>query len=264
MDINFIRENRVYVVLFRPLRIKVQNFYRLTKSVRLIFLRGIRDIVARNKFYGDGFITMNYVGGFNNPRLEMAWQKSIDELPKEIQNWNKEIKYRAHIVTWASSQVKELEGDFVELGVFYGHLSKVIINFDLELLSNRNFYLVDPWGSSKLNFSNERYNQDIYEIVESRFKPYPQVKLIRNSVPDALEEVPTQKIAFLMIDMNGFEAELAALNFFYPKMVKGGIIYFDDYGGRWPRLREVVDEFLSDKPEELLTFASPNAMMIKK
>jgi O-methyltransferase len=264
MDVNLIRNNRTYILLFRPLRIKAQNFYRFIIAFRLIFFPAVRDAVARNKFYGDGFITMNYVGGFNNPKMEMAWQKSIDELPKEIRNWNKEIKYRAHIVTWAASQVKDLQGDFVELGVFYGHLSKVIINFDLELLSNRNFYLVDPWGSSKLDFSNARYNEDIYEFVESRFKAYPQIKLIRNSVPDALNEVPSQKIAFLMIDMNGFEAELAALNFFYPKMVKGGIIYFDDYGGRWPRLREVVDEFLSNKPEELLTFASPNAIMIKK
>lgn len=226
--------------------------------------RGIRDIVARNKFYGDGFITMNYVGGLYDPRLEKAWDKSIDELPEEIQEWNTEIKYRAHIVTWASSQVKDLEGDFVELGVFYGHLSKVILNFDTELLNNRNYYLVDPWGSSELDFSNTLYNKDIYEIVKSRFKPYPKVKFIRNIVPDALSKIPSQKIAFLMIDMNGFEAELAALNFFYPKMVTGGIIYFDDYGGRWPKLREVVDKFFEDKPEELLTFVSPNAIVIKK
>lgn len=209
-------------------------------------------------------MTMNYVGGFNNPKMEMAWQKSIDELPKEIQDWNKEIKYRAHIVTWASSQVKELDGDFVELGVFYGHLSKVIINFDPDLLNNRTFYLVDPWGSSNIDFSNAHYKQDIYEIVKSRFEPYPNVQLIRNIVPDALKEIPSQKIAFLMIDMNGFEAELAALNFFYSKIVRGGIIYFDDYGGRWPKLREVVDKFFENKPEELLTFASPNAIVIKK
>jgi hypothetical protein len=220
--------------------------------------------VARNTFNGDGFVTMNYVGGFQNPRMEMAWNKSINELPVEIQKWNEKIKYRAHIVTWASGQVRDLEGDFVELGVFYGHLSKVILNFDTELLNNRDYYLVDPWGSFEFDFSNPLYNEDIYEIVKSRFKPYPKVKLIRNMVPDALNEIPSQKIAFLMIDMNGFEAELAALHFFYPKMVTGGIIYFDDYGGRWPKLREVVDKFFEDKPEELLTFASPNAIVIKK
>jgi hypothetical protein len=262
--INEIRKNPLYIFLLRPLRIKIQDFYRFILAIKLISSQSVRDIVARKKFYGDGFITMNYVGGFINTRIESAWQKSIDELPREIKDWNKEIRYRAHIVTWAASQVKDLEGDFVELGVFYGHLSKVIINFDTSFLSNRNFYLVDPWGSSNVNFSNDRYNQDIYEIVKSRFQPYPSVKLIRNIVPDALMEIPSEKIAFLMIDMNGFEAELAALNFFYKKMVKGGIIYFDDYGGRWPKLREVVDKFFEDKPEDLLTFASPNAIVIKK
>jgi hypothetical protein len=63
--------------------------------------------------------------------------------------------------------------------------------------------------------------------------------------------------------MNGGLPELAALNFFYPKMVKGGVIYFDDYGWGYPELRKVVDEFFSDKPETLLHFPSGNSIVIK-
>lgn len=55
----------------------------------------------------------------------------------------------------------------------------------------------------------------------------------------------------------------------YRLKIEGLVISFvafkmiSDYGGRWSKLREVVDQFLLDKPEELLTFASPNAILVK-
>jgi len=89
------------------------------------------------------------------------------------------------------------------------------------------------------------------------------VKLIRGLVPDALSLVDTQKVAYLAIDMNGSKPERAALEHFYPKVVTGGVIYFDDYGWNYPELRATVDEFLSDKPESLLHFPNGTAILIK-
>ena len=82
-------------------------------------------------------------------------------------------------------------------------------------------------------------------------------------MPTVLEQIPSTKIAYLSLDMNGGLPELAALKFFYPKIVKGGIIYFDDYGWNYPELRKVVDDFFSDKPETLLHFPSGNSIVIK-
>ena len=70
-------------------------------------------------------------------------------------------------------------------------------------------------------------------------------------------------MAFLSIDMNSSEPELAALEYFYDKMVPNGIIYFDDYGWGFPDLRRVIDNFLVDKPEKLLHFPSGNSILIK-
>ena len=260
-----IRENEFYVKIFRPLRLKLIDFHNIINYLKNISNRELRSIVSLANFKGDGFVTRNYVGGFNNKKLDLAWDKSLQDLPSHIKIWVSGIKYRAHICCWAAKQVQNIPGDFVELGVFYGHLSKVITNYAPEVLNGRKFFLVDPWGNlGEKAFSNHLYNEDIFAAVKSRFEGIEQIKLVRGVVPDILLKIPVTNVALLLIDMNGYEAELAALNFFYPKMSKGGIIYFDDYGGRWSKLREVVDEFLSDKPEELLTFASPNAILIKQ
>lgn len=65
--------------------------------------------------------------------------------------------------------------------------------------------------------------------VQQTFADFPNVKLIKGSVPQSLSSVPATKVAYLSIDMNNATPEIAAAEFFWPKMVSGGIIVLDDY-----------------------------------
>jgi len=141
-------------------------------------------------------------------------------------------------------------------------LSKTICEFTEFEKQDRNFYLVDSWGP--MPGSHKNFKEDIFEQVKERFSKYPNVKLIRGIVPNILEQIPKNPIALLLIDLNSFEPELAALNFFYDRLEPGAIIYFDDYGWNYPKLREAVNGFFSDKPESLLHFPSGNSIVIKK
>ena len=98
------------------------------------------------------------------------------------------------------------------------------------------------------------YKDDVFTPVQKRFRDLDNVKLIRGVVPGVLDQVKSERIAFLSIDMNGAVAERAALEYFYDKMLPGGIIYFDDYGWDYPELRATVDDFFVGKPEKLLHF----------
>jgi len=52
--------------------------------------------------------------------------------------------------------------------------------------------------------------------------------------------------------------------YFYPKLIQGGVIYFDDYGWHgYEKLREVVDKFFENKPEKLLHLPSGNSIIVK-
>jgi len=47
------------------------------------------------------------------------------------------------------------------------------------------------------------------------------------------------------IDVDLYEPTLDSLNFFYPKLVKDGVIVCDDYGiTQFPGAKKAVDEFL--------------------
>ncbi len=211
-------------------------------------------------FNQDGFSTSHYLG-FKNDKFNSAFESALTSMPKSVATTMATIEWRAHICTWSANQALQIEGDFIECGVWHGFLSKTICEYTDFQNQNREFYLVDTWGGSLENHKN--YQEDIFGQVEARFSMYPSVNLVRGLVPTVLQQIPSTKIAYLALDMNGSLPELAALDFFYPKMVKGGIIYFDDYGWNYPELRKVVDEFFSDKPETLLHFPSGNSIVVK-
>ena len=63
-----------------------------------------------------------------------------------------------------------------------------------------------------------------------RFSIFPNCEIIKGSVPKALSSVEIDSCCFLHLDMNSWEAEIAALDFFMPKMTRGGVIVLDDFG----------------------------------
>ena len=192
--------------------------------------------------------------GFNS-----SYREALQDVPEPLRGT--EIEWRAHICCWAASQAIHLEGDFIECGVWYGVLSKVICSYTDFGSQNRNFYLIDSWG--KMPGSHADYQEEIYDIVKKRFAKWQNVILVKGLVPEVLSKIPSRKIAYLSIDMNGSEPEKAALEFFYDKIVPGGVIYFDDYGLPYPELRDVVNKFFADKPETLLHFPSGNSIVVK-
>jgi hypothetical protein len=215
---------------------------------------------------GDGFATRHHVAFLHDKNFCDAYRSGFDNIDYPGVLWERDslnIAWRAHIVTWAANQALKINGDFVECGVWYGVLSKTICEYTNFPQSDKKFYLIDMWGDPMSDRLHENYKTDMFSVVKERFKAYPNVQLIRGSVPEILDEVPVTKIAYLAIDMNGYVAERKTLERYYDRVVPGGIIYFDDYGWDYPKLRETVDDFFRDKPEKLLHFPSGNSIVVK-
>jgi hypothetical protein len=52
---------------------------------------------------------------------------------------------------------------------------------------------------------------------------------VHDSIPNYLIENPELKIAFLNIDLDCYEATLTSLEYFYPRLIQGGILVLDNY-----------------------------------
>ena len=63
------------------------------------------------------------------------------------------------------------------------------------------------------------------------------------------------------IDLNSTKPTIDTLDFFFSRLIKGGIIIFDDYGAKnYSVLRNEIDKFLSTKSGILLEIPTGRAI----
>jgi hypothetical protein len=151
------------------------------------------------------------------------------------------IHYRAYLACWAALKGRELEGDFVECGVYRGAMTRMILHYiDFQLLPQKRFYLLDTFNGVPLeSLTEEEISlrrpakfEESYERVKKTFSAFENVTVVRGAIPGTLTEVKSDRVAYLSLDMNAAAPEIAAAEYFWPKLVSGAVVLLDDYG--WP------------------------------
>lgn len=186
------------------------------------------------------------------------------------------IEWRVHVICWAACHAAKLQGDFVECGVNTGIFSLAAAYYvDFNRL-DKSFYLFDTfagipddqiadsekaWGRHK---ENEASYDECYEVAKRNFSPYPRARLVRGKVPETLTTVEIPKVCYLSLDMNIAAPEIAALEFFWPRLTPGAPIIFDDYG--WAPYRtqkDVMDDFAARNGVHILTLPTGQGLLLK-
>ncbi|EAK9985814.1 dTDP-6-deoxy-L-hexose 3-O-methyltransferase [Campylobacter jejuni] len=182
------------------------------------------------------------------------------------------------------SKIIDLPGDIVECGVFKGNsffefahfrnlletqASRKIVGFDIFGKFPETFYEKDK--EKREEFIAEAGNgimlSEMHNIL--RYKNIHNYELIEGdinyTVPKYCEENPQLKIALLHIDTDIYEPAVTILQNMYDKVVRGGVIMFDDYS-IFPGETKAVDEFIKDKKIKLqkLNFLNKPTFIIKE
>jgi len=229
-------------------------------------------------FIGDGFLTTRPVGTFDN-RLTLAYQKGVfEETPDYIHNYSYTI-WRFQVYNWAITNALALEGDLVEIGVWWGVLSYASIEYNENDLKGKTFHLVDAYGAGggddlkqhgsimpySYGKSVKDYSEDIFSQVKNRFRGKP-VKFHRGYVPQILEDSDLpDKVAFLSLDLNNVSAEQSSIEYLWDKVVMGGFVYIDDYGGQGHEdTRHMYDAFFSKRNCDILITPHSSALVMKR
>ena len=163
-------------------------------------------------------------------------------------------------------KVKALEGDIVECGVSIGHGALLFLLFG-EYLGVERMYL---GFDSFTGFPDPVAKDGVTPVTGKGFWASPSETVLRvlrdgriaeDTIRDRVrlikgmfdETLPNYKgkIALLHLDCDLYESYKTSLNCLYDKVVRGGIVMFDEYDDeRWPGARIAIDEFFADKPEK--------------
>ncbi|WP_293196324.1 class I SAM-dependent methyltransferase [Ottowia sp.] len=214
----------------------------------------------------------------DDPRFKAAYSRGLQAIgTSDDYEWH----WRIHVGLWAASLASKLEGDFVECGVNKGFLSSAIMQYLQWDRLQKTFYLLDTFngvderhltpeeiaaGAQEKNAANLRsgfYCGDILG-VRKNFAEWENVLIIQGSIPDSLQSVHATRVAYLHIDMNCAPPEVAALEFFWDKLVPGAVVLLDDYayfGFRNQKL--AMDEFASRVGIQICSLPTGQGLLFK-
>ena len=153
-----------------------------------------------------------------------------------------------------------------EVGVYRGGSAKLIS----ELKVDRHLHLFDTFeGLPDLNefdtsgeFHKGQFDTTSYDFVTNLLSGYPNVHIHRGYFPDTAVGLDNECFSFVHLDVDLHATTKSALEFFYPKMVKGGIIISHDYVTA-DGVKRAFDDFFLDKPEPILVVSDTQCIIVK-
>ncbi|MBL41173.1 MAG: methyltransferase [Rhodospirillaceae bacterium] len=245
-----------------------------TQKVKLLtyvnHLKNYISEIGSSGYFADNLITIGRNMGFMQ---DEKFRNSLNSSLIDPDDINK--TWRLHVYSWAIRSALEIEGDFVECGVYRGLYVKTAVKYLEEIIKDKTFYLYDTFSGLDKRYSS-KFEQKLSETgtfdmpgleteVRKEFDNFSWIKVIRGSVPDILKINSPDKISFLHLDLNAGDAETKALDILFERVTEGGIILLDDYGRlEHNELFVTHNKWFSKKGYRVLEIPTGQGMVIKR
>jgi O-methyltransferase len=158
----------------------------------------------------------------------------------------------------------KIEGDIAEVGTYNGGSAKIIC----EAKGERRLHLFDTFeGIPEIEeidvgmFSLGQYAASL-ETVMKNLKDHSNVFFYKGIFPTTVKPVEDKTFSFVHLDVDTYRSTLDCLEFFYPRMQRGGVILSHDYLAA-PGVTKAFDEFFSERPEPIISLTDKQALIMK-
>lgn len=159
---------------------------------------------------------------------------------------------------------KSIPGSIAELGVYQGEQAALLNR----LFPSRRLHLFDTFeGFSPNDLSTEResgfsgaaegdFADTSVDLVLAKMAHRDVIEVHKGFFPATTHGIE-DTFAFVSLDVDLYEPTLAGLEWFYPRLSKGGYIFVHDYNNRrYIGVRNAVDKFVAESGA--ITFAIPD------
>jgi hypothetical protein len=223
----------------------------------------------------DGLFTFHNSHFVPDPSFQAAYRRGV----LASRGIDPKIEWRVHVALWAARSAVCVPGDFVECGVNAGFVSSAI----MQHLEWRNvqkvFFLIDTFRGPVLSqYSDEEVRRGRTRVAEdamargayvtdlermrANYAEWPNARIVQGVVPDVLEQVKVDQVAFLHLDMNCAHPERAAFEYFWEKLPPGGVVLLDDYAGHgYDATASAIDDAAGFRGVEVLSLPTGQGLI---
>lgn len=198
--------------------------------------------------------------------LAYRQEKGVVALIKRIQRergfmmWPDEMATLYHCARLAAKH----DGDFAEVGVASGGSARLLAE---AAAGERRLHLFDTFAGLPApggRDSGLQAGQYAYSLgsVRAYLRGYNNIFFYQGVFPQSAAAVASKDFAFVHLDVDLYESTLAGLEFFYPRMLPGGIIISHDYS-TLPGVRQAFTRFFAGKGDPLLELSTSQCLVIK-
>lgn len=154
---------------------------------------------------------------------------------------------------------EEIDGDFAELGVWRGNSAAILAAYAAE--SGKRLFLFDTFsGFDRRDLVGEdkgkrlEFEDTSIDFVRKTAGHDEITTYIKGFFPDSITSgVEARKFSLVHLDCDLYLPMKAALEFFYPRMHRGGMIILHDYSsGSWLGATNAIDEFYKATGEHVV------------
>ena len=188
-----------------------------------------------------------------NPLYDLAQEKC--QMVNTDNFYRRQRHYTLNYLLWS---LKSDKGDCCELGCWRGLSAYQIATYMKSLGGKNNFHIFDSFeGLSEYKDIDivQGVKQDLgqrreqfacsEDIVRSNLGEFDFIHYHKGWIPDRFDEVKDHQFSFVHIDVDLYQPIFDSFEFFYPRLVPGGIMVFDDYGSTmFPGAKKAVDQCL--------------------
>lgn len=193
-------------------------------------------------------------------------QNEFNVLYGQIREHTVVSKNRCFMLYQLLRYASNLDGDIAEVGIYKGGTIKLIA----KAVPYKNVYLFDtfsgmPAMTTETDFHKAKdFNDTSLSSVKSLLKDCSNLTFCKGLFPDTASPIKDKKFSLVHIDVDLYKSVKDCLEFFYSRLVRGGVIVIDDYES-WacPGVKKAVSEFLADKKECPIITAEIQCTIIK-
>ena len=169
----------------------------------------------------------------------------------------------------AARSVLKLAGDVAEVGVYKGGTARMLAKIFAP--TGKTVHLFDTFaGMPAVDPARDLHHAGDFsdvslEGVSEYLSDCPNVRLYQGFFPATSGPIEGSTFCFVHADVDIYQSVLDCCRFFYPRLVAGGVLIFDDYGrNSCPGAKAAVDEFFADKAEQPVYVPTGQAFVVKQ
>ena len=251
---------------------------KMFSSARL--LKGIRSLilgppaVRRRTLHEVSRIVSHQLGGHYVGDDYKLWlrEEAFVRKFKQLSPHNYFSMERKFTLKEFAKNISNMEGAVAECGCYVG----VSAWFMASEIGSSEFFLFDAFEGLPEPATHDMSPNGVHqwragdlasteELLRRNLAEFENIHVLKGWIPDRFDEVGDRRFKLVHIDVDLYQPTLDSLEFFYDRMIPGGVIIMDDYGfENCPGAHQAAITFMKNRSENIIQLTTGQGVIIRQ